>query len=280
MVSLQNMTFAYPGKKELFSGLSLELRPGNIYGLLGKNGVGKTSLLKIMTGLLFPKSGVCKVNEYTSKERHPDLLKEIYFLPEDFSVPKISVKQYRMLNAPFYPKFNLEQFEKMLVEFDLKDQDILTELSYGQKKKFGIAFGLALNTGLLILDEPTNGLDIPSKSKFRKILASELTQERTVVISTHQVRDMENLIDPIIILDAGKIVFQQAMQTISSHLSCKIELTEPKGQDVLYSERVPGGYCVLTAGNGSLETAVDIEVLFNAAVTANEKLNAAFTGGK
>ncbi|MFH2050027.1 MAG: ATP-binding cassette domain-containing protein, partial [bacterium] len=201
MIELTNLSFAYKNKAPLFDRLSLKITEGNIYGLLGKNGAGKTTLLKIICGLLFPQQGTCVVLGFAPQKRSADMLKEIYFIPEEFYTPALKINEYVLLYAPFYPNFDPQALENYIATFDLPTNEQLISLSYGQKKKFLIAFGLATNSQLLILDEPTNGLDIPSKSQFRKLLAATMDENRTIIISTHQVRDIGNLIDPIIILD-------------------------------------------------------------------------------
>ncbi len=278
MIHIHNLTFAYPKQVSLFSGLNLTLLPGNIYGLLGKNGAGKTTLLKLITGLRFPQSGDCRVMNYLPGQRSPKLLRELYFIPEEFSTPNnLTVTEYKKLYAPFYPRFNDEKFADILHDFDLSAKDRLAALSFGQKKKFLLAFGLATESRLLILDEPTNGLDIPAKSRFRKLLAASLSAERTFIISTHQVRDMENLIDPVIILDAGEIIFQHNLQEVAEHVTVQLQTAEPDPDTVLYSEKVLGGYAVMTPNKNGSESRIDLEILFNAVIRNRAKITALFS---
>ncbi len=128
---------------------------------------------------------------------------------------------------------------------------------------------MATRCRLLVLDEPTNGLDIPSKALFRKILAGSLDEDQLVVISTHQVKDVENLIDKIIILDNGEVIFHQTIQEISQKVAF-ISGTSEEREAVIYSEAVPGGYRLMVP-NGYEETEVDIELLFNA-ITNGHKI--------
>ena len=227
MIEIKNLSFGYR-KEKLFSGLDLQLKPGNIHGLLGKNGVGKTTLLKLIAGLRYPQDGECLVWNYVPRRRLPGMLEDLYFIPEEFFVPTLTIKSYEKIYAPLYPRFDgvaLAEYEK---EFDLDVDKKLTEFSYGQKKKFLLAFGLASNCRLFLLDEPTNGLDIPSKSQFRRVLASALADDRIIIISTHQVRDMENLIDDIIILEDGKIVFNQYTHDISCISPFRLTMSFPR----------------------------------------------------
>lgn len=275
MINITNLDFAYKKNENLFTGLNLNLSSGNIYGLLGINGAGKTTLLKIIIGLLFPQNGECSTLGYDSKKRSPKLLSDIYFIAEEFFTPPLTIEEYKLLYAPFYPKFSDESFNNYLKEFSLFKKNKLTRLSYGQKKKFLIAFGLASNTRLFIMDEPTNGLDIPSKSQFRKLLISSIDDDRIFLISTHQVRDIQNLIDPILILDEGKIIFNRSMDNVNEKLKVQLITNEPEQGSCLFYEKVIGGYAVLyedkTGG-----TNVDLELLFNAVIKNKEKFNSLF----
>ena len=273
---IRDLSFSYGKSSKLFNHLSLELRPGNIYGLLGKNGVGKTTMLKLMTGLLHAQEGETGFMGMDPSKRNARFLSELFFVPEDLYVPAMRIKEYIGLFSGFYPRFDLAAMDRHLAEFELPPDAKLVALSYGQKKKFMIAFGLAANTGLLVLDEPTNGLDIPSKSQFRKLLASSLTDDRILIVSTHQVRDMESLIDPIILLDAGRIIFHRSVADISRCLKVGIQAEEPKDGDLLYSEKIPGGYSVMARNRSGEESRVDLEILFNAVVADPAKIDSAF----
>lgn len=278
MLRISNLVFHYKKGSFLFDNLNLELIPGNIYGLLGKNGAGKTTLLKIMCGLLFPKKGECIFNRFNPMERDPRFLADLYFVPDSFYLPNVKISQYVKLYSPFYEKFNNEQFAEYLSQMEVTGDAALNSLSFGQKKKFIIAFGLATDASLILLDEPTNGLDIPSKAAFRKILASITTDEKIIVISTHQVRDMKNLIDPIIILDNGRIVLNHTMGEIGSKLSMSFHASEPKEGEVLYYENTLGGYAVLEENKAGLENEVDIEMLANLAVSNTAAMQKLFDG--
>lgn len=266
MIQLTDLSFAYTKGRPLFEGLQLSIPGGNIYGLLGKNGAGKTTLLSLISGLLFPTEGSCEVMGYTPGERAPALLSDLFFIPEELHIPALRIKAFVDIYAPFYPKFDRAQFENLLAEFKLEDDRKLTKLSYGQKKKVMLCFGLATNCRLLILDEPTNGLDIPSKTQLRKILAGAISDDRTFIISTHQVRDLANLMDPIIIINEGNIIFQESLESINNKLQFQLEYREPGPDQAIYAERVPGGYMTINPQNGEGEEEVDLEVLFNAVI--------------
>ena len=268
MIQLTISTLPTPSKKALFSNLSVHLEAGSITGLLGKNGAGKTSLLKLIIGLLYSQSGELSVLNHDPRKREVSLLNDVFLVPEEFFFPPISIDDYTKAYAPFYPKFDTKLLNNTLKEFELQSTSNLQRLSHGQKKKFLIAFALATRCRLLILDEPTNGLDIPSKSLFRKILAGSLDENQLVIISTHQVKDVENLIDKIIILDNGNVIFQQTIAEISNKVNF-ISGTSNEVKGAIYSEAVPGGYR-LVMPNGHPETEVDIELLFNAIINGKK----------
>lgn len=272
MIEIKGLTFSYSAKKPLFDQLELTLPAGNIYGLLGKNGAGKSTLLKLLSGLLIPSSGQLSVSDFVPSERLPRFLEEIYLVTEEFQLPPFSAGRFIDLYSPFYSRFSHEQMMAYLEEFKIERNQPLQRLSYGQKKKFLLSFGLATDCKLLILDEPTNGLDIPSKSQFRKIVASAIHEDRTFIISTHQVRDMENLIDPVIILDEGQIVFFQDFEHITQKLAISRSGSLPMTGEIIYSESSLGGYTIVRENTGEQETNVNMEVLFNAVIANKEKM--------
>ncbi len=278
MIEINKLSFSYDREK-LFSELNLAVEPGTICGLLGKNGAGKTTLLRLFCGLLFPQNGESRIMGQRPADRSPQFLQELVLLPEEFYLPPVTAKQYERLYAPFYPRFDTALFERYLEEFELAAGKKLTKYSYGQKKKFLIAFGLATDCKLMLLDEPTNGLDIPSKSQFRKALASALTEERLFIISTHQARDLENLIDPVIILDEGQIIFNHSLEQISTRLSVFRLSERPEPDTVLYMEELMDGYLVVAENTEQEESKVDLEILFNTIVQNREKISVLFAQG-
>ncbi len=263
MVNIKNIVFNY-GHNTLYNGVSTSFEPGKIYGFLGKNGAGKTTLFKIMCGLLMADEGECRVFDYDSSSRHPGMLKDLFFISESFYLPPISISRYEQLHAPFYDNFDSAEFDQMLIELELGKDRLLNTLSYGLKKRFLLAFGLASNTRLLLLDEPTNGLDIPSKRILRKMLASAINENRTFVIATHQIREIENIFDSLVFIDQGKILLDTSIENISRKLSFdSIPITEDHTK-YLYAEEVSGRYSVISKNETGEEGTIDIEFLFNA----------------
>lgn len=264
MIQIENLTFGYRKQPALYKELSLELAEGRIVGLLGKNGAGKSTLLKLIAGLLqTSKKEVIKTLGFYPKDRKPELLKQLFYIPEEFELPAVSMRQYVKAIKGFYPNFDTNKLEMIMQEFELDSSRKLNKLSYGQKKKFLIAVTLSCGCPLLILDEPTNGLDIPSKAVFRKVMAGALTEEQLVIISTHQVKDIETLIDTVLIVDQGKVILNNSIFEITGNYAFKTVNSIDEHMP-MYQERIPGGYKIITPKNGE-ETDLDIELLFNAA---------------
>ncbi|MBE9464294.1 ATP-binding cassette domain-containing protein [Dyadobacter subterraneus] len=276
MIQLDHVTFGYSKQKNIFTDLSLKLHPGHIYGLLGKNGAGKSSLLRNMAGLLFPCEGTIEVLGREPRRREPAFLQDIFFLPEEIYLPSVTIEKYVDTLSPFYPKFDKNQFLGYIAEFDIPEGNKLTGMSYGQKKKVLIAFALATNTKVLIMDEPTNGLDIPSKSQFRKVVTSVLDSERLILISTHQVRDLDNLIDSIIIIEDSKILIQHSLDVVAERLCFGTLPNVEYDQRVIYSVPSLRGYNAVFENSEQRESRVDLEQLFNAVIENPARIQSIF----
>ncbi|MGC3948674.1 MAG: ATP-binding cassette domain-containing protein [Chryseolinea sp.] len=214
MISIRDFYFSY-GKTPVFTGVSTTLTPGHIYGVLGKNGTGKSTLLYNIAGLLYPTSGKITVNGQDPGRREPDFLSDIFMVPEEFYLPNISIPSFVKYYSVFYPKFDRVAFSKYLELFEIPLQSLLQGMSYGQKKKVYISFAVASNTSVLLMDEPTNGLDIISKGQLRKVIASSASDDKILMISSHQVKDLENLIDEVVILSDTTIVLKENLDHVS-----------------------------------------------------------------
>jgi len=215
MIDVNQVSFSYERKKsKVLDGFSMQLEKGAVYGLLGKNGTGKSTLLYLMAGLLRPQTGKVCYQGVDVTLRRPSTLQDMFLVSEEFALPSVSLKQYVKLNAPFYPNFSDELLRSCLRDFDMNEDIHLGELSMGQKKKAFMCFALATNTSLLMMDEPSNGLDIPSKSQFRKVIASGMTDEKAVIISTHQVRDIDSLLDHVLIMDRSELLLNESVASI------------------------------------------------------------------
>lgn len=265
MIEVNHIYFNYPGQKEqVFTDFSLKLEENKIYGLLGKNGMGKSTLLYLLSGLLRPTTGTVMCDEVESCKRYPEMLQDIFLVTEEFEMPAICLSEYVKLYKPFYPKFSEEVLKECLSDFELPEDVHLGKLSMGQRKKAYIAFAMATNTKYLFMDEPTNGLDIPSKSQFRKVIARHMTEERTVIVSTHQVHDVEQMLDHILILNQRSVLLNSSMQDIMDKYTFEYRTPQEMNDDVLYAEPTLQGNAVVTERKeGAAETQVNLELLFN-----------------
>ena len=278
MIKIKNLEFSYSRKTRLLSDLNLQLEAGHIHGLLGKNGEGKSTLLKLISGLVFPTQGELSVMGVEPRKRYPEMLQEIFFLPEELPQILLSIENYEKVYAPFYPKFSSEQFDNYLKEFEIDSKkSALNKLSQGQKKKVFIAFGLATNTKLLLMDEPSNGLDIPSKGQFRRMVASAIDDERCLVISTHQVRDLDSLIDGIIIMEGHEIVFNEPIENITKKLLFKVVDRNESNDSEIYSEDSLRGRYQVSENITGEESKLDIELLFNAVIANKNRVKNLFS---
>ena len=264
MITIKELSFSYSRKKEVLDRINLEVGSGHICGLLGKNGEGKTTLLNLLSGQIFPDQGSCLVLEEIPSERNARFLQQIFLLPEEISMPEVTAIEYIKMYAPFYPTFRDDICKACVESFEINLSDRLSKMSQGQRKKVAITLALAAHTPLLLMDEPTNGLDIPSKATFRRLVASLIDDNQTVIISTHQVRDLESLIDTVLILDQRQTLLNKTLNEIGEKLYFGPLLPEEKA---LYSEPTPQGTIGVTAREDKEETAVSLELLFNAAIT-------------
>lgn len=264
MIELRNISYAYRRGHDIVSELSMTVRSGSICGLLGRNGVGKSTMLYLMAGLLRPRTGSIYCNGFVPFERNVKFLQDIYIVPEDdLYLPAISLNEYKQVNSVFYPKFSDELFEKMLVTFELDPSINLGALSMGQKKKAVLCFALACNTSILLLDEPTNGLDITAKRAFRKAMSIIMDDQKTIIISTHQVHDVEQILDHVIIADNNEILLNAGMMEISDKLRFNLTNNPDRVSKALYSVPVPGGNAIVeSAQTCPDETEVNLECLF------------------
>ncbi|RAJ08367.1 ABC-2 type transport system ATP-binding protein [Chitinophaga skermanii] len=267
MITVDNLTYSYNKKTKLFNGLHLHLQAGKIYGLLGKNGAGKSTLMKIITGLLSPSEGTCLVNGLPPQQREKKFLEQLFFIPEECYLPPLTIEKFIAIYSPFYPRFSHATFTRYLEEFHINGDKELQQLSFGQKKKTVIAFALAANTQLLVMDEPTNGLDIPSKIQFRKIMAQANKADRIILLSTHQVRDVNDLVNSIIIMDNSSILLHEDKQHINDLLKFCYKQALVGQEDVLYEENTSNGTIVVCRNHGNVSTSLDVEILFNATLS-------------
>ena len=269
MIQIENISFNYAGSTEkVFSDFSLQLKENNIYGLLGKNGTGKSTLLYLISGLLHAGKGSITFDGIDTSKRRPEVLEEMFIVPEEFELPNITLNEYVRINSPFYPRFSREVLDSCLNVFELPTTLKLNSLSMGQKKKVFMSFALAAGTRLLLMDEPTNGLDIPSKAQFRRVVAGHMTDDRMLIISTHQVHDVEQLLDHILILDNSRLLLDASVADLCEKYSFEYRQPGQPMDDVIYSEPSVQGNAVIAPRHANApETQLNLELLFDAVVT-------------
>ena len=277
MINFEKVNFSYIPQIKLLSDVNLQIKPGHIHGLLGKNGEGKSTMLKLIAGLLFPQKGKINVMDFTPSKRNPDMLRDIYFLPEELPEHALSIARFEKVYAPFYPNFSTSLFDACLKEFEIPSKNWkMNRLSFGQKKKIIVAFGLATQTKLLLMDEPTNGLDIPSKGQFRRMVASTLDDNRCIIISTHQVRDLDSLIDNLIIMDNHEIAMNESIESITNRLLFRLQDKNKSDAPVVYSEDTLRGVFQVCENVNKEDSKLDIELLFNAVYTNKKRIQQIF----
>ena len=260
MIEIKDIRFSY-GENTVLQNISMTLKEGCIYGLLGENGVGKTTLLTLMCGLKKPKKGTITTDGSTPFDREPDFLAQQYYLADDLAAPDMKASDFALNYGKFRENFCMETFSQIMESFETDINQKMNSMSCGQLKKTHIAFALACRTKYLFMDEPTNGLDIPSKAQFRKAVTKYTREDATIVISTHQVRDLENIIDPIIILDSKEVLMNASLEEISRQFF--FDYSNTPRPDALYSEMIPGGCIQVCLNTSDQESKVNIEALFN-----------------
>lgn len=277
MIAFKDVCFSYRRNIPVLSNLSLQIEPGTVCGLLGRNGVGKSTMLYLTAGLLRPRSGQVLCNGYIPSDRQVNFLNDIFIVPEEFDLPPITLDEYVRINSVFYPKFNLDLMHSILEIFALPGNINLGALSLGQKKKAFLSFALACNTSILLLDEPTNGLDITAKRMFRAAITAAMTDDKTIIISTHQVYDVENILDHVVIADNNRILLNRPMIDIQTKLRFGYTQDPEQAKRALFSIPMPGGFNVVEfLDDSDRETEVNLETLFELTNSNPDLINQLF----
>ena len=273
MITIENTSYGYKSNPLIFNNISLEIGNG-IYGLLGENGVGKTTLMHLICGLLFPKNGKCSIDGRNTVERQPGALNRYFFLPEEMQMPTESIASFAARHSVFYPHFNQEEFKLNLEELKINRKQKLSSVSYGQQKKAMLAYAFALHTPYILLDEPTNGLDITSRQALKRIISRSMDDESTLLISTHQAHDFENLLDHLVILGKGEILLNRSLDEISNRLL--FARTDILPAESIYSEQDLAGHFSILPNEDGEENTPDIELLYKAVLQQPEKIQSMF----
>ncbi|MBO4945829.1 MAG: ABC transporter ATP-binding protein [Muribaculaceae bacterium] len=268
MLTVKDLSFGYSRRRPpVLSHFSMNVGAGEICGLLGPNGSGKSTLLYLVAGLLTPGAGGIDFKGHSPRHRDVEFLNDVFIVPEEFNLPPVTLESYVSNNAVFYPRFSHESLRTHLQIFGLDTDVHLGRLSMGQKKKVFMSFALACNTSLLLMDEPTNGLDIPGKRSFRQSVVKEMSDDRTIIISTHQVHDVERILDHVMIIEPTRgLLLDAGIADITERLRFAYTDSRDAIQSALLALPAPGGANIVELGSPELpETEVNLETLFELA---------------
>ena len=274
MIEIKDLAFSY-GKTPILKSITTTLEEGRIYGLLGENGVGKTTLLTLLCGLKKVCSGSITTDGENPFDRTPTLLQNQFYLPDEVLPVAMKAKCFAKERGAFWPDYDHSKFLEIMKEFENDPAKKMNQMSAGQLKKTYISLALACGCKYIFMDEPTNGLDIPSKTQFRSAIMKYTTDDSTIVISTHQVRDLENIIDPIIILDRQDVLLNASVEEITSKLY--FDYGTQLHPESLYSEQLPGGFIQVYPNTTGEDSKINVEALFNAVHKNKELIKGMFS---
>lgn len=269
MIEITNLKFGYKSRTMVFDSLSLAIPSGEIVGLLGRNGTGKSTLLNLLAGLLDATAGSIAIEGVDVARRGVALNSKLMIVPEEFKLPALTLDRFVRVTSPFYEAFDEERFADCCARFEVRRSARLDRMSMGQRKKAYLSFALACNTPILLLDEPTNALDIPARQALRQMLAEQVNDERTIIISTHAARDIENLVDRLVILESHRMVLNERIATLSTLFGMGVV---PAGVEPLYVEPSVAGARGVWIAEGDEECRMDLELMFNAATQATREV--------
>ena len=274
MIEIRELAFSY-GKTPVLKSITTTLEEGRIYGLLGENGVGKTTLLTLLCGLKKVSSGSISTDGENPFDRTPSLLQKQFYLPDEVLPVAMKAECFAKERGAFWPNYDHAKFLEIMKEFENDPAKKMNQMSAGQLKKTYISLALACGCKYIFMDEPTNGLDIPSKTQFRSAIMKYTSDDSTIVISTHQVRDLENIIDPIIILDRQDVLLNASVEEITSKLF--FDYGTQLHPESLYSEQLPGGFIQVYPNTTGEDSKINVEALFNTVHKNKELLKGMFS---
>jgi len=276
VIKIKDLNYHYFRKRKVYNNLNLTIQEGTISAILGLNGAGKTTLLNLIAGFLIPKDGNCEVFGYQSAKRNPAMLQDLFMVSDISDYPSTTIEKFCNLYADFYPNFDAELLSQCLADFSLSPQQSLKQLSLGEKRKVMLSFALSTRCKLLLFDEPTNGLDIPSKATFRRLIAAHTNEDQTILIATHQVRDLGNLMDRVIIEHQGKIILNETTERITEKLVFGLKSNDIQPEDLIHINENMASNESVSINRGNQSSQVDLELLFNAAISKTEKITPIF----
>ena len=259
VIEARNLRKSYQGHPAL-DGVSFDVETGRIVGLIGPNGAGKTTALKAILGLS-SFEGDLSVLGRNPRTQRDDLMRDVCFIADVAVLPKwLRVSQALDYVQGVHPRFNRERAEEFLRKTDLKPRNRVRELSKGMVTQLHLALILAIDARLLVLDEPTLGLDLLYRRQFYDTLLNDyFDMERTILLTTHQVEEVEHLLTDVLFLRHGKVVLSTAVDAIPDRF---IQLTvgpdqveRARGLKPFYEREVFGRVAMFFEGRGAAELA-------------------------
>lgn len=248
MITIKNLAKAYNGDN-VISDISLDIEPGKIYGLVGSNGAGKSTLLKCMTGVYRPDSGQVLLDEKEIYDNGECKAKIGFMYDTPVFIASMLVKSYFKYFKKYFEDASWERFIELCDMFGLDLKKGTESLSLGQKKKLQIALNLSRNIEYLVMDEAENGLDNESREQFRNIIRNQADLGVGVIISSHDLSNIENMCDEIIMIDRGRVIYNQNIDSAMSSLHkwrIKSDKQDLKLQDFMIVEELGNIITVLT----------------------------------
>ena len=211
MIEVKNVKKKY-GRKQVLNGLSFTAEKGEITCLIGINGVGKTTIMKAIMALTPINSGEILIDgEKIRKER----FEKITFIPDTITMlPQMKIGDAFAFMADFYKSWNPQRAEELLQFFKLDPTERIANLSKGNTAKVNMLLGLALDVDYLLMDEPFSGIDIFSREQIAEVFTSHLIEDRGVIITTHEINDIEHLIDKAVLIDNGEVLKEFSVEEV------------------------------------------------------------------
>lgn len=206
LLRLENVQKNY-GKTEALSGVNLDIQPGRIVGLLGPNGSGKTTIIKLINGLLQPTSGQVLIN---GEKPSPKTKKVVSYLPDTtYLGDNMKIKEVFAMFKDFYSDFDEEKANHLLEDLNLDEKSRLKNLSKGNKEKVQLILVMSRKADLYVLDEPIGGVDPAARDYILKTIIQNRSENSSVLISTHLISDIEDILDDVIFIKDGEILLQE-----------------------------------------------------------------------
>ncbi len=217
ILNIKNLAKSF-GRKKVLENFNMTLQKGKVHGLIGKNGEGKTTLARMIMGIIPSSEGEIFYKDQKIEFKHTLYKKEIGYIPEDsFFYSWMTIKDLLDFNSSFYPKWNSKKANEFLEKFSLDKKQRIRTLSRGMKLKLGLIVALVSEPELLILDDPTSGIDVPTRQDFLRGIIRELSEAGTTILfSTHLIHELERIVDHLSILQDGHLILDEDYQKIKN----------------------------------------------------------------